>query len=117
MQREVEAGQRHTLKYQDNAEVKNGDLFILDGQKVIVADLGDPFVSDYGRPDRRLRVVYDTAPRAIFSFVLSSVLSTKTRPVAALPIRISVRSSSTKNKRMTCRPDTFTCLGANRNNR
>jgi hypothetical protein len=59
VQRELEAGQRHTLKYQDNAEVKNGDLFILDGQKVIVADLGDPFVSDYGRPDRRLRVVYD----------------------------------------------------------
>lgn len=59
VQRELEAGQRHTLKYQDNAEVKKGNLFILDGQKVIVADLGDPFVSDYGRPDRRLRVVYD----------------------------------------------------------
>jgi hypothetical protein len=59
VQRELEAGQRHTLKYQDNAEVKKGDLFILDGQKVIVADLADPFVSDYGRPDRRLRVVYD----------------------------------------------------------
>ena len=26
---------------------------------MIVADLGDPFVSDHGRPDRRLRVVYD----------------------------------------------------------
>ena len=25
----------------------------------MVADLGEPFVSDYGRPDRRLRVVYD----------------------------------------------------------
>ena len=36
-----------------------GDLFILDGQKVMVAGLGDRFVSDYGRPDRRLRVVYD----------------------------------------------------------
>jgi len=34
-------------------------MFILDGQKVIVAELGEPFVSDYGRPDRRLRVVYD----------------------------------------------------------
>lgn len=58
-QRELESGQRRTLKYQDNAEVKKGDLFILDGQKVIVAEMGDPFVSDYGRPDRRLRVVYD----------------------------------------------------------
>lgn len=59
VQRELAAGNRQTVKYQDNAEVKNGDLFILDGQKVIVADMGDPFVSDYGRPDRRLRVVYD----------------------------------------------------------
>jgi len=59
VQRELEAGERQTLKYQDNAGVKKGDLFILDGQKVTVADMGEPFVSDYGRPDRRLRVVYD----------------------------------------------------------
>lgn len=59
VQRELGNGQRQTLKYQDNADVKKGDLFILDGQKVIVADLDDPFVSDYGRPDRRSRVVYD----------------------------------------------------------
>lgn len=59
IQRELASGMRHTLPYKDNAETKKGDLFILDGQKVIVADMGDPFVSDYGRPDRRLRVVYD----------------------------------------------------------
>ena len=59
VQRELDAGERQTLKYQDNAGVKKGDLFILDGQKVTVAEMGDPFVSDYGRPDRRLRVVYD----------------------------------------------------------
>jgi len=59
VQRELENGQRQTLKYKDNAEVKKGDLFVLDGQKVIVAEVGEPFRSDYGRPDRRLRVVYD----------------------------------------------------------
>lgn len=59
LQRDLQTGERRTLKYKDNAEVKKGDLFILDGQKVIVADMGEPFVSDYGRPDRRLRVVYD----------------------------------------------------------
>lgn len=58
-QRELENGKRQTLKYKDNAEVKAGDLFILDGQKIIVAGMGDAFMSDYGRPDRRLRVVYD----------------------------------------------------------
>jgi hypothetical protein len=59
VQSDLAAGQRQTLKYKDNAEVKKGDIFILDGQKVIVADMGESFVSDYGKPDRRLRVVYD----------------------------------------------------------
>jgi hypothetical protein len=59
VQQDLETGRRQTLKYQDNAEVKEGDLFILDGQKLLVAAMGEPFKSDYGRPDRRLRVVYD----------------------------------------------------------
>lgn len=61
VQRELATGERQTVKYQDNAEVKQGDLFILDGQKVLVADLGEPFVGEHGRPDRRLRVIYDNA--------------------------------------------------------
>ena len=59
VQHGLETGERQTLKYKDNAEVKADDLFILDGQKLVVAEMGEPFVSDYGRPDRRLRVVYD----------------------------------------------------------
>ena len=59
VQHDLGTGQRRTLKYKENADVKKGDMFILDGQKVIVAELGEPFVSDYGRPDRRIRVVYD----------------------------------------------------------
>ena len=58
VQLELAAGERKTKPYKDNAEVKQGDLFILDGQKLVVAEMGDTFVSDYGRPDRRLRVVY-----------------------------------------------------------
>jgi hypothetical protein len=61
VQRQLETGERQTLKYQDNAEVNQGDLFVLDGQKVMVAEMGEPFVGDHGRPDRRLRVVYDNA--------------------------------------------------------
>ncbi len=57
-QHELDSGERQTLPYKDNAEVRKGDLFILDGQKLVVAEMGDSFVSDYGRPDRRLRVVY-----------------------------------------------------------
>jgi hypothetical protein len=59
VQEDLKSGKRKTIKYQDNAEVKVGDLFILGGQKLYVAHVGEPFVSDYGRPDRRLRVIYD----------------------------------------------------------
>jgi hypothetical protein len=59
VQHELETGERQTAKYKEHAVVKKGDLFVLDGQKVMVAGLGKRFVSEYGRPDRRLRVVYD----------------------------------------------------------
>jgi hypothetical protein len=61
VQRELKTGERQTLKYQDNADIQQGDLFILDGQKVMVVEMGDLFVSGYDRPDSRLRVVYDNA--------------------------------------------------------
>lgn len=61
VQNQLKTGERQTLKYQDNAAIDRGDMFILDGQKVIVAEMGEPFVSDYGRSDCRLRVVYDNA--------------------------------------------------------
>lgn len=59
VQEELDSGVRKTIPYADNADVNPGDLFILHGQKIYVAECGDPFVSDYGRPDRRLRVIYD----------------------------------------------------------
>jgi len=59
VQQDLETGVRQTLKYQDNAAVNQDDLFILDGQKVLVADMGDLFIGEHGRPDARLRVVYD----------------------------------------------------------
>lgn len=59
VQREMETGERKTIKYKDNAEVNKGDLFILDGQKIYIAEVGELFVNDYDRPDRRLRVIYD----------------------------------------------------------
>lgn len=58
-QSELGNGQRHTIKYKDNAEIKKGDMFILDGQKVYVDRLGDSFINESGKHDRRLRVVYD----------------------------------------------------------
>lgn len=59
VQRELLSGFRKTLKYKDNAEVNVGDIFILDGQKVLVAAKGELFTNYYGRPDCRLRVIFD----------------------------------------------------------
>lgn len=59
VQADIASGQRHTIKYKDNAEIKKGDMFILDGQKVYVDRLGEPFVNESGKNDRRLRVIYD----------------------------------------------------------
>ncbi len=59
VQKEIESGERRTIKFKDNAEVNKGDWFILDGQKIYVAAVGEPFITEYERPDRRLRVIYD----------------------------------------------------------
>lgn len=59
VQKEIASGERRTIKFKDNAEVSKGDLFILDGQKIYIAEIGELFVNDYERPDRRLRVIYD----------------------------------------------------------
>ncbi|MDQ7015678.1 MAG: GIY-YIG nuclease family protein [Gammaproteobacteria bacterium] len=48
-------------KEKNNANIKQGDFFILAGQKVYVAEVGETFKTEYGRPDSRLRVIYDNA--------------------------------------------------------
>ena len=59
VQHELETGVRKTIKFQDNAGMKQNDFFILDGQKLYVATVGEQFINKYDRPDRRLRVIYD----------------------------------------------------------
>lgn len=59
VQQDLQTGVRQTIKYQDNASINQGDLFILDGHKVFVAQKGKEFISDYGVPNCRLRVIYD----------------------------------------------------------
>jgi hypothetical protein len=59
VQHELENGIRKTIKFQDNAGVKQNDFFILDGQKLYIAAVGEQFINKYDRPDRRLRVIYD----------------------------------------------------------
>lgn len=59
VQTDLDEDIRRTVPFKDNAEISKGDLFVLSGQKVYVADLGEEFVTEYDRKDRRLRVIYD----------------------------------------------------------
>lgn len=59
VQEELASGVRITREFKDDAQIRQGDFFILGGQKVYVAEMGEEFVAEYGRPDCRLRVIYD----------------------------------------------------------
>jgi len=59
VQKELESGIRVTQPFKDFAEIREGDLFILSGQKVFVAEVGEKFITEYDRTDSRLRVIYD----------------------------------------------------------
>ncbi len=59
VQQALKSGERQTLKYQDNAQINQGDIFIINGQKALVVEMGEHFISDSGLPNCRLRVVYD----------------------------------------------------------
>lgn len=59
VQRELDAGLRRTPRYEQNADIKAGEMFILAGQKALVVHMGEEFETDYERTNRRLRVVFD----------------------------------------------------------
>lgn len=59
VQRELDTGIRKTVKHHDDFDPEPGDLFIVAGQKVLIAEAGPRFTTDYDRTDRRLRVIYD----------------------------------------------------------
>lgn len=56
---DLDTSVRETRRFGENAEIKQGEFFIVGGQMAYVAKMDDEFVTDYGRPDRRLRVIYD----------------------------------------------------------
>jgi hypothetical protein len=59
VQADLDAGVREARRFKDDASIEQGQFFILGGQMVYVAEMGEEFVTTYDRPDRRLRVVYD----------------------------------------------------------
>lgn len=55
---DLQSGERQTVKFENNASVKQGDIFILDGQTVLIADVGESYINNYGKRDCRLRVIF-----------------------------------------------------------
>ena len=52
------AGRRTAKRFMKDASIEAGDFFILSGQMVYVATVGEPFRAPNGERDARLRVIY-----------------------------------------------------------
>lgn len=61
VQKELSDGIRQTARFEEHAEIKSGQWFIVEGQIAYVADMGEVFLNAQGREDARLRVIYDNA--------------------------------------------------------
>ena len=59
VQADLDSGRRKTAAYKENAAVEKGEMFILAGQKALIADMDELFKTEYDRENRRLRVIFD----------------------------------------------------------
>jgi T5orf172 domain len=59
LQQDIKSGNREARRFEQDASIERGEFFILSGQFCLVANVGELFVNDYDRKDRRLRVIYD----------------------------------------------------------
>ena len=59
VQKDIKSGLRNTVPYKDFAKVEQGDLFILSGQIVYIAGIGEEYLNKNRQKDARLRVIYD----------------------------------------------------------
>lgn len=57
-EKELKSGIRQTRPFGKDASIEKGNFFILGGQLVYVAEVGDVFRTPNGEPDARLRVIY-----------------------------------------------------------
>ncbi|MEM0948491.1 MAG: GIY-YIG nuclease family protein [Pseudomonadota bacterium] len=59
VQNELDTGLRDTRPFEMKAEIEKGRFFIVGGQKAFVAEKGETTITDQGRTDARLRVIFD----------------------------------------------------------
>lgn len=61
---DVASGARETRKFELKSEIQQGRFFIVGGQIAYVAEVGDTFITDHGRSDARLRVIFDNGTQS-----------------------------------------------------
>jgi len=59
VQKDLDSGVRETRPFELKAEIETGRFFIVGGQKAYVAGKGETTLTDHGRTDARLRVIFD----------------------------------------------------------
>ncbi len=59
IKKDLGGGIRRTRPFETMDQIQKGQSFIVGGQIAYVADVGEEFVTEYGRRDSRLRVIYD----------------------------------------------------------
>lgn len=59
VQRDLAAGRRETVRFEEYAAIEHKQWFIVSGQVAYVAEKGETFMQEHGREDARLRVIYD----------------------------------------------------------
>ena len=59
VQNELDTGLREARKFELKSEIEPGRFFIVGGQKAYVAEMGEMQLTDQGRTDARLRVIFD----------------------------------------------------------
>ena len=64
VQNELSSGAKEAKILQQSPKITVGDWFILNGQKLYVASIGEEFINDYNRKDRRLKVIFDNATQS-----------------------------------------------------
>lgn len=56
---DLQSGKRKGRRFKVDASIEQGEFFILGGQIAYVAEVGEAIKTSVGKPDARLRVIYD----------------------------------------------------------
>jgi hypothetical protein len=59
VQEDMASGVRHTRPFEVKAEIQLGRFFIVGGQIAYIAEMDDLHLTDHGRTDARMRVIFD----------------------------------------------------------